>query len=136
MPEYAVAASVAVVATVLYELLRARTGVFTDRRYQLAMAICLGFMFLVNGWLTKLTAPIVLYDGEAKTPWRFPWDIPVEDYLFGFALLTLVVIRWKQAAVREREAAAERDASTGRRGSPRATGGHDRRGVPDGGVAR
>jgi hypothetical protein len=93
-------------------------------------------MFLVNGWLTKLTAPIVLYDGEAKTPWRFPWDIPVEDYLFGFALLTLVVIRWKQAAVREREAAAERDASTGRRGSPRAAGDPDRRGVPDGGVAR
>lgn len=101
MPEYAVAAAVAVVATVAFELGWARTGVFRDRRYQLAMVICLGFMFLVNGWLTKLSAPIVRYDEEAKTPWRFPWDIPVEDYLFGFALLTLVVIRWKQAAGRE-----------------------------------
>ena len=59
------------------------------------MAICLFFMVLVNGWLTKLSAPIVEYDPAMKTPWRFPWDIPVEDYLFGFALLTAVIARWE-----------------------------------------
>ena len=69
-----------------------------DRSYWIAMAICLFFMVLVNGWLTKLSAPIVQYDPGAKTPWRFPWDIPVEDYLFGFALLTAVIARWKVAA--------------------------------------
>jgi lycopene cyclase domain-containing protein len=70
------------------------TGLFRSRSYWIAIAICLFFMVLVNGWLTKLSAPIVLYDADQKTPWRFPWDIPVEDYLFGFALLHWVLARW------------------------------------------
>ena len=118
MPEYTVAAVVAAVAVVAYELVRARTGVFGDRRDQATMASCFGFMLLVNGWLTKLSAPIVLYDADAKTPWRIPWDIPVEDYLFGFALLTLVIVRWKQAAYRDerraRVVAVTRDGTIGR----------------------
>ena len=28
---------------------------------------------------------------------RFPWDIPVEDFLFSFALLTLVLLLWVKA---------------------------------------
>jgi hypothetical protein len=57
----------------------------------------------VNGWLTKLTAPIVLYDADATTGWRFPWDIPVEDYLYGFALLTLTMLLWDAAAPKSRD---------------------------------
>jgi lycopene cyclase domain-containing protein len=98
MPEYTVAASVGVVAVVVYELRFARTGIFRNRVYWITMAICLFFMVLVNGWLTKLSAPIVLYAPEAKTPWRFPLDIPVEDYLFGYALLTLVLVQWVRTA--------------------------------------
>lgn len=94
MPEYTVAGIVAVVVVVALERLRWRSGIFATRSYWIAMAICLFFMVLVNGWLTKLSAPIVRYDPTAKTPWRFPWDIPVEDYLFGFALLTAVLARW------------------------------------------
>ena len=56
----------------------------------------------MNGWLTKLSAPIVLYDGNATTGWRFPWDIPVEDYLYGFALLTLTMLLWDAAARKRR----------------------------------
>ncbi len=58
-------------------------------------------MIAVNGWLTKLSAPIVVYDRGATTGWRFPWDIPVEDYLFGFVLLTLAMLLWDAAARRE-----------------------------------
>jgi lycopene cyclase domain-containing protein len=99
VPEYTVGGVVAVVAVVVYELARLRSGIFRWRPYWLGLAICLFFMVLVNGWLTKLSAPIVVYAAEAKTPWRFPWDIPVEDYLFGFALLTAVAARWRAAAL-------------------------------------
>lgn len=95
MPEYLVAAATGLLLVVLAELLVFRTGVFRNRAYWIAMGICLFFMVLTNGWLTKLSAPIVIYEATMKSPWRFPWDIPVEDYLFGFALLTLAVVLWE-----------------------------------------
>ena len=95
MPEYTVAAVGAAVAVVLLETRWRRTGLFRSPSYWATMAISLLFMFLVNGWLTKRSAPIVRYDPDARSPWRFPWDIPVEDFFFGYALLTWVLIRWK-----------------------------------------
>ncbi len=97
MPEYFVAGVAAVVVVLAAERFVLRTGLLRQRSYHLAMAICAFFMVLSNGWLTKLSAPIVLYDAAAKTPWRVPWDIPVEDYLFGFALLTLTMMLWERA---------------------------------------
>lgn len=97
IPEYTVAAALGAAAVVTYELVVARTGIFRRPAYWITMGICLFFMVLVNGWLTKLSAPIVLYAAEHKTPWRFPLDIPVEDYLFGFALITLVLVLWIRA---------------------------------------
>lgn len=94
MPEYTVAAVVATVVVVVLELTWFRTGIFRSRTYWITLGICLFFMVLVNGWLTKLSAPIVLYDPDMKTPWRVPFDIPVEDYFFGFPLLTLAIILW------------------------------------------
>ena len=86
---------------VLLEVRVLRTGLLQTRAYWIAMGICYAFMIAVNGWLTKLTAPIVLYDADATTGWRFPWDIPVEDYLFGFALLTLTMLLWDTAAPKQ-----------------------------------
>lgn len=92
--EYAIAAAAAAAAVVALEVRVLRTGLFRSPSYWWTMCISLFFMVLVNGWLTKLSAPIVTYDPDEKTPWRFPWDIPVEDYLFGFSLLTLVLLLW------------------------------------------
>jgi lycopene cyclase domain-containing protein len=100
MPEYTVLAVLAVVGVVALELRALHTGLLGTRAYWIAIVICYGFMIAVNGWLTKLTAPIVLYDPDATTGWRFPWDIPVEDYLFGYALLTLAMLLWDAAALR------------------------------------
>jgi lycopene cyclase domain-containing protein len=113
MPEYTVAAILGVIAVVAYELRIARTGIFRRRAYWITMAICAFFMVLVNGWLTKLSAPIVRYDPEQKTPWRFPVDIPVEDFLFGFALLTLVLILWVRAGTTAEAPAGEPEATQG-----------------------
>ncbi|HEY4398747.1 MAG TPA: lycopene cyclase domain-containing protein [Acidimicrobiia bacterium] len=98
MWEYTAVALVVVAGVVLLELRVLRTGLLRTRAYWIALGICFGFMIAVNGWLTKLSAPVVLYDADATTGWRFPWDIPVEDYLFGFALLTLVMVLWEAAA--------------------------------------
>ena len=105
MREYTVGAVVAVVAVVVLELRVLHTGLLRSRAYWIAMAICYGFMIAVNGWLTKLTAPIVIYNRHETTGWRFPWDIPVEDYLFGFALLTLTMLLWDTAAPKQRDIA-------------------------------
>ena len=97
MPEYTWAAGAAAVLVVLAEIRWLRTGLFRDRTYWIAMAIVFFFQVLVDGWLTKLSAPIVLYSPAEFSGVRFPWDIPVEDYLFGFALVTLVMLLWERA---------------------------------------
>ena len=97
MAEYTILAAISVVAVVLLEGLVWRTGLFREPAYWIAMAICYGFMILVNGWLTKLSAPIVIYDGRFNLGVRFPWDIPVEDFLFGFSMLTLTMLLWERA---------------------------------------
>ncbi len=79
---------------VFLERLWWRTGVFRTRAYWPTMAINLFFMVLVNGWLTKLSAPIVLYAEDEFSTWRPIWDIPLEDFGFGIALLTLVIMSW------------------------------------------
>ena len=104
MWQYTAAAVVAVIGVVALELRVLRIGLLRTRAYWVALAICYAFMIAVNGWLTKLSAPIVLYDGDAATGWRFPWDIPVEDYLYGFALLTLAMLLWDASAPKRRDA--------------------------------
>ena len=94
MPEYTFLAVVSVIATVLVERLWLRTGIFRQAQYWIAMAIIYFFHVLVDGWLTKLSDPIVIYDEDQITGVRIPWDIPVEDYLFGFSMLTLTMMLW------------------------------------------
>lgn len=102
MPEYTLAAGAAAAAVVALEARVLRTGLFRRPAYWLSMGIVFAFQVLVDGWLTKLSAPIVLYDEERTTGLRFPWDIPVEDFLFGFAMLTLVLLLWERAGRRAR----------------------------------
>jgi len=100
---YTVPAVASVVVVVLVELLWLRTGVFTTLRYWIAMAIVLGFQVPVDGWLTKLSDPIVLYDEGEMTGVRFPWDIPVEDFAFGFGMVTLTMLVWLRLGRGEKE---------------------------------
>jgi lycopene cyclase domain-containing protein len=99
--EYTLLAITAAVAVVAVELLWLRTGLLRKPSYALTMLIVFALQVPVDGWLTKLSAPIVLYNPDHKSGVRFPWDIPVEDFLFGFALLTLVLLLWERDAIRE-----------------------------------
>jgi len=100
MPEYTVLAVLAVLGVLGLERW-CRTGVFTRMQFWVTMAIVFGFQVLVDGWLTKLSAPIVIYSQEQHSGVRWPWDIPVEDYLFGFAMVSSAIILWERAKQRQ-----------------------------------
>jgi lycopene cyclase domain-containing protein len=100
---YTLPAVVAVLAVCAVELGVLRTGLFRRTSYWISMAIVLGFQIVVDGWLTKLSAPIVIYDERHTTGIRFPFDIPVEDFLFGWALVTAVLLLWERQRPRDRD---------------------------------
>jgi lycopene cyclase domain-containing protein len=100
VPEYTVLTVVAVLVTVALELLVFRTGIFRTAQYWLTMAIVVGFQVLVDGWLTKLSAPVVIYHPDQMLGIRFPWDIPIEDFGFGFAMVTLTILLWRRLTTR------------------------------------
>jgi lycopene cyclase domain-containing protein len=93
---YTVPAIVAPLAVGVLELTVLRTGLFRRPAYWLSMLIVIGFQILVDGWLTKLSAPIVVYDNRQASGIRFPLDIPIEDFFFGFALVTAVLLLWER----------------------------------------
>lgn len=97
---YTAPALLAVASVCAAELLLLRTGLFRRTAYWLSMLIVLGFQIPVDGWLTKRSAPIVSYDDRQTTGLRFPFDIPIEDFLFGFALVTAVLLLWERQRVR------------------------------------
>ena len=101
MGVYTLTALVSVVVVLALELLWLRTGLLRTLRFWLAMAIVLGFQVPVDGWLTKLSDPIVLYAEEDMTGVRAPWDIPVEDFAFGFGMVTLAMLLWVRLGRRE-----------------------------------
>jgi lycopene cyclase domain-containing protein len=97
---YTAPAVLAVLGVCALELAALRTGLFRRPAYWLSMLIVIGFQILVDGWLTKRSAPIVVYDDRQTTGIRFPFDIPVEDFLFGFALVTAVLLFWERQRAR------------------------------------
>ena len=106
MPIYPALALTAAVAVVAIERCWLRTGLFRDRAYWISMAICYAFMIPVDGWLTKRSAPIVTYRPDDTSGLTPIWDIPLEEYAYAFALLTLVMLVWDALGAREQAPAA------------------------------
>ena len=96
MPEYTMLTVVGIVTVVLLELLWLRTGIFRTLQYWLSIIIVFAFQIPVDGWLTKLSDPIVIYNPDEMLGIRAPWDIPVEDFGFGFAMVTLAILLWRR----------------------------------------
>lgn len=96
MPEYTILAVLGVVVVVAAELLWWRTGIFRRPRFWIALGIVAFFQCLVDGWLTKLPDAIVLYAPEHMLGLRYPFDVPVEDFLFGFAMVTMTIALWQR----------------------------------------
>lgn len=80
------------VATVaLVDGLVLRTNLLRRKAFWTSYAIILGFQLLVNGVLTGV--PVVRYDPNVIIGWRIAYA-PVEDLLFGFALVLLTLSTW------------------------------------------
>lgn len=103
MPVYPTLAVATALVTVAVELLWMRTGVFRQLAYWTTMAISFGFMIVVDGWLTKLSAPIVIYDDGNTSGLRPIWDILLEEYAYAFAMLTMVLVLWERRRHLKRE---------------------------------
>jgi lycopene cyclase domain-containing protein len=69
-----------------------KTDLLKDKRYYLFLLIIIFFKLLVNG---ALTAKIVMYDPAQIIGLRI-LTIPLEDFGFGFAMVTLAVIIWEK----------------------------------------
>ena len=94
---YSELAVTAVVGVLLVDLLVLRTRVVTRKVFWAAYAIVIVFQLLVNGVLTG--RDVVTYDPRVIWGPRIAYA-PVEDLLFGFALVTLTLASW--AAVNRR----------------------------------
>ena len=88
---YTQLALLGVAGAVLVDTVLLRTWVVRRRTYWTAYAIVLFFQLLVNGILTGFD--IVRYDPGAILGWRVAFA-PVEDILFGYAMVTLTLSTW------------------------------------------
>lgn len=100
---YSALAVVAVVAVLVLDLAVYRTRMVTRKVFWTAYAIIVSFQLLMNGVLTGLD--VVVYDERAIWGPRIAYA-PVEDLLFGFAMVTLTLATW--AAVNRRANTAAR----------------------------
>ena len=100
---YSALAVTAVVAVLVVDLLIYRTRMVTRPVFWAAYAIVVVFQLLMNGVLTGLD--VVVYDPDAIWGLRIAYA-PVEDLLFGFAMVTLTLATW--AAVNRRANTARR----------------------------
>jgi lycopene cyclase domain-containing protein len=90
MKEYTLLACLSVVVTILLDRI---SGMHVLRRriYYIFFAVILCFKFFVNGYLTSW---IVLYNPQQILGFRIG-TIPVEDFLFGFSMVTMSIIFWE-----------------------------------------
>ncbi len=88
---YTQLAIVAVVCAVLFDLLVARTQLLKRRVFWTSYAIILSFQLLTNWWLTSRN--IVMYNPATIVGLRIA-SAPIEDLLFGFALVLGVLTNW------------------------------------------
>ena len=100
---YSALAVAAVVAVLVVDLAVYRTCMVTRKVFWTAYAIIVAFQLLMNGVLTGLD--VVVYDPDAIWGLRIAYA-PVEDLLFGFALVVLTLASW--AAVNRRANTARR----------------------------
>jgi lycopene cyclase domain-containing protein len=68
-----------------------RTNLVRRKAFWTSYAIILAFQLIVNGVLTGV--PVVRYDADMIIGWRVAYA-PVEDLLFGFAMVLLTLSTW------------------------------------------
>jgi lycopene cyclase domain-containing protein len=88
---YTLLALLGLLLAVLADQLLLRTNLLRSKGFWASYAIVLFFQLIVNGLLTGLR--IVRYHPDRIIGWRIAYA-PVEDLLFGFAMVTVTLSVW------------------------------------------
>lgn len=76
-----------------------RTGITRSKVFWIAMGIMMAFKIPSNGYLTG--RPIVLYNPDFFLGIRLG-SIPIEDFFYGFGLITVTLVLWEHFVRKER----------------------------------
>jgi lycopene cyclase domain-containing protein len=91
MKEYTILSVVSFLLTVLIGR-KSPSRIFQRSEFYIFLLIILFFKVLVNGYLTSRL--IVIYNPRYFLNVRIG-SIPVEDFLFGFSMITLTIVLWE-----------------------------------------
>lgn len=92
---YTILAVAGVITAVVVDLYVTRSRILTQGRFYFAWALLIFFQLISNGWLTGRN--IVMYDEATILGPRLVFA-PVEDLLFGFALIVLTLTLWERVS--------------------------------------
>ena len=91
MKEYTLLAAISAIFTFFLDR-RSKVYVLQRREFYHFLLIILFFKFLVNGYLTGNN--IVIYNNHFFLRTRIG-SIPLEDFFFGFSMVTMSIIFWE-----------------------------------------
>ena len=94
---YTLLSAIGVAVAVAVDIALLRTRLLRTRGFWTAYAIVLFFQLVTNGVLTGL--PVVRYDAHRILGLRIAYA-PVEDLLFGFAMVTITLSVWVRLGAR------------------------------------
>ena len=92
MKEYTLLAVSGVLIVIFIDLVLLKTRLLLNRKFWIFWCVMFILTFIINGYLTW--RPVVLYGEEFNLGIRLI-TIPVEDFLYGFALLSLNISIWE-----------------------------------------
>jgi lycopene cyclase domain-containing protein len=92
MKEYTLLSVFSVFCTIIMDRLSRINILKKSRRYFFFLIIIFLFKLLVNGFLTG--SNIVIYNKRFFLGLRLG-SIPLEDFLFGFSMITMTIIFWE-----------------------------------------
>ena len=91
IPEYTLWAMISAIVTIGLAW-RLYPGLFARGTYYVFLGIIFAFKWFVNGYLTGKN--IILYNPDRYSGIRLG-TIPMEDFLFGFSMVTMTVVLWE-----------------------------------------
>ena len=91
MKEYTILSVLGVTISIAADLFL-KTRLILNKKFWIFWAVMFVLIFIVNGYLTW--RPIVTYGDEFHLGFRL-FTIPIEDFLFGFSLITLNIVIWE-----------------------------------------
>lgn len=94
MKEYTILSVISVLLAITLDF-TLKTKLVKNKKFWIFWAVMFVLIFIVNGYLTW--RPIVIYGENYYLGIRL-FTIPVEDFLFGFSLITFNIILWEFCA--------------------------------------